>query len=60
MRHLFRPSPGRADARGLSANTLTALAAAALATLYSLSFWDRLLAADIPDGARGWLFLAAA
>lgn len=60
MRHLFRPSPGRADARGLSANTLTALAAAALATVYSLSFWDRLLGADIPDGARGWLFLAAA
>ncbi|MBY4599303.1 phosphoethanolamine--lipid A transferase [bacterium BD-1] len=60
MRQPFRMPFRRADARGLSANTLTALAAAALATLYSLSFWDRLLAADIPDGGRGWLFLVAA
>ncbi|MBW8312385.1 MAG: phosphoethanolamine--lipid A transferase, partial [Rhizobium sp.] len=44
----------------LSANALTALASAALATVYSLSFWRHLLAADIPDGGRGWLFVAAA
>ena len=50
MRQPFRMPFRRADARGLSANTLTALAAAALATVYSLSFWDRLLGADIPDG----------
>jgi lipid A ethanolaminephosphotransferase len=60
MRHPFRSSPGRADVRGLSANALTALASAALATVYSLSFWRHLMAADVPDGARGWLFLAAA
>lgn len=60
MRHPFRSSPGRADVRGLSANALTALASAALATVYSLSFWRHLLAAEIPDGGRGWLFVAAA
>jgi lipid A ethanolaminephosphotransferase len=46
--------------RGLGANTLTALAAAALALAYSASFWRQLAAADLPGGLRGALFLLAA
>lgn len=56
------PSASHADTRrfALGANTLTLLASAALAGVYSLSFWDRLIVAAPPDGLRGLLFLVAA
>lgn len=49
-----------APPRGLGANALTAIAAALLALAYSASFWRQLLAADLPGGLRGALFLLAA
>ncbi|HEU0152887.1 MAG TPA: phosphoethanolamine--lipid A transferase [Arenimonas sp.] len=46
--------------RGIGANTLTAIVAALLALAYSASFWRNLVAADLPGGLRGALFLLAA
>ncbi|GAB2504092.1 phosphoethanolamine transferase [Arenimonas alkanexedens] len=49
-----------APPRGLGANALTAIVAALLALAYSASFWRHLVAADVPGGLRGALFLLAA
>lgn len=52
-----RPAPPR---RALGANTLTAIASAAFATVYSLAFWRLLVASDLPPGLAGTGFLVAA
>ncbi len=46
--------------RALGANALTALAAAAFASIYSLAFWRQLMAAELPPGLAGAGFLLAA
>ena len=45
---------------GLSANQLTAVVSVLFALAYSAGFWKQLMLADVPTGARGVMFLAAA
>lgn len=54
-----RPLPARTRP-ALGANALTALAAAAFATVYSLAFWRLLIASEVTAGAAGAGFLLAA
>ena len=44
----------------LSANQLTAVVSVLFALFYSAGFWKQLMLADLPSGARGVMFLAAA
>ena len=44
----------------LSANQLTAAVSVLFALLYSAGFWKQLMLAELPAGARGLMFLAAA
>ena len=44
----------------LSANRVTMLASVLFALLYSAGFWKQLMLAELPPGARGAMFVAAA
>ncbi len=57
---MHSPQPATPPRRALGANTLTALASAAFATVYSLAFWRLLVASDLPPGLAGAGFLFAA
>lgn len=60
---MFRKNVAQSSSRkrfSLSANQLTALVSLLFVLFYSAGFWKYLMAADLPPGLRGVLFLGAA